>query len=715
MSGLSRTGIVLILALALGISSVPALLSAPPLSAQDDTKVVGGGPAVHQSPPWNLAGMTGEGVKVGVIDLGFEGITDLLDTELPAMVEARCYTDIGVFTSNLSDCETKTDHGTAVTESLLDIAPGVAVYVAKPSPGSLGDLAAIADWMVDEGVSVINYSADRTWDGPGDGTSPFSNSPLRTVDRAIDAGVLWVNAASNTAETTWFEDPDFIDGETVGFNQFAPSTIENFLYLEAGDRIVVQLRWDDTWGGSQRDLDVMLWAPTAEPIILAGSFDRQQGREGDVPYERFGWTAPLSAHYSLSVSRRVDTPLPGWLQLMVFSGVGEIEHHTKFGSITNPGESANPGMLAVGASPVYDTNSVALYSSRGPTPDGRIKPEVVAADCGETATYAQNPNPEFCGTSQAAPHVAGMAALVLQRFPGFSPVQVADYLKEHAVQRIVPDPNNTWGHGFAVLPPPLPPSPPVQLASSATGPDWASVSWTFVTESAIEPITSYDLRYIRAAADSSLDSNWTVLRDVSMPMGGQELNQHRLTGLMGGTSYLVQVRASNIWGPSEWTHGVPVVTSPPVIPEAPTELQAALVPGESKVELSWMAPVSSGGAPITGYRVESSPDGNDPWTEVFTVTGDGMSYTDDGADGNGPMFEAGSWPYYRVAAINSVGPGPFTAPTPAGDPLIVRYDANNNGTIERGEVIAAINDYLDGVEGITRTDVIRLINLYLDG
>ena len=51
------------------------------------------------------------------------------------------------------------------------------------------------------------------------------------------------------------------------------------------------------------------------------------------------------------------------------------------------------------------------------------------------------------------------------------------------------------------------------------------------------------------------------------------------------------------------------------------------------------------------------------------------------------------------------------------DPLIVRYDANNNGTIEKNEVIAAINDYLFGAgdEAISKSDVIKLINLYLFG
>ena len=49
--------------------------------------------------------------------------------------------------------------------------------------------------------------------------------------------------------------------------------------------------------------------------------------------------------------------------------------------------------------------------------------------------------------------------------------------------------------------------------------------------------------------------------------------------------------------------------------------------------------------------------------------------------------------------------------------LIALYDANNNGTIEKSEVIKAINDYLfgEGDEAISKAEVIELINLYLFG
>ena len=60
------------------------------------------------------------------------------------------------------------------------------------------------------------------------------------------------------------------------------------------------------------------------------------------------------------------------------------------------------------------------YSSRGPTTDGRIKPDVVGVDGSYSATF-EGP---FEGTSQASPHVAGLAALVRERFPNLGPVEV---------------------------------------------------------------------------------------------------------------------------------------------------------------------------------------------------------------------------------------------------------------------------------------------------
>ena len=408
---------------------------------------------------------------------------------------------------------------------------------------------------------------------------------------------------------------------------------------------------------------------------------------------------------------------PSWIQLVVRespAGIEAIEHYTENGSVISPAEFSTPGLLAVGAAPWYDVFTIEPYSARGPTPDGRVKPDVVGATCGETALRPLGAlGRGFCGTSGSAPHVAGMAALVRQRFPDYSPVQVAEYLKDSTFQFGTGDPNNTWGYGFAYLRPAVPPDAPAITIPITAGPDWLSVTWEPPGDEYDEPVTSYDLRHISSGADEAVESNWTIVADAGTP----DSRQHRLTGLTGSTPYGVQVRGVNYWGEGAWSATANGITAPPVVAGPPTGLTAVVSDDETRIELAWTAPASNGGAPITGYRVESSEDGSDPWVEVYTTTDDSTTYTDLGDDEHGPIFGEGALRYYRVSAVNLVGTGPFSEPVPSVDSLIFRYDTNANGTIDRSEVIAAINDYLFGGEGetISRADVIRLITLYLFG
>ncbi len=89
--------------------------------------------------------------------------------------------------------------------------------------------------------------------------------------------------------------------------------------------------------------------------------------------------------------------------------------------------------------------------------------------------------------------------------------------------------------------------------------------------------------------------------------------------------------------------------TPPAItaPGAPTSLTAA-ADGQTTINLSWTAPTSTGGSPITGYQIEVSPNGTSDWTDLADNTeSTATTYSHTG-------LSAGTTRHYRVRAINNV-------------------------------------------------------------
>ena len=416
-----------------GIVSIDPVI--PPRPFQTPTQnVSGNGPAVHGSTPWNNAGFTGKGVKIGVIDVGFKGATALLGTELPHNPEVRCYGTESDELLSLAECD-RSIHGTIVAESVIDIAPEATLYLA--SIRSKGDLADIVDWMIDEDISVINISLGWTFDGPGDGTSPQRYSPLNTLIKAVDSGIVWISAAGNQGLSSWFGAPTDTDSDGVlelgGTEQ---------LKLNSGGPHLVQLRWQGNWNAETQDLDLHVYDDNGNAV--AQGLNPQKGEPGQRPHEI---ARPETKNSIVQVTSAGDT-LPSWIQVVAWGALmGET---TQTGSISTPADSPNTGAAAVGAMNWNRVHDIEGYSSKGPTPDGRTKPDLVAAACGETAH--KGPGEIFCGTSQAAPHVAAIAALVRQRFPQLTPQEVIQYLSEHAEERGEPGKDNHWGAGLSVLP-----------------------------------------------------------------------------------------------------------------------------------------------------------------------------------------------------------------------------------------------------------------------
>ena len=434
----------------------------PPRANQSQTKAISQGVGLHGADAWHNAGYRGQTVKVGVIDSGFEGFSRLQESELPGNVTARCYFDgPRQPTSRLADCEVDGDHGTAVAETLVDVAPDVELYIANPY--SRGDLRNAVDWMAEEGVKVINVSLGYPYDGPGDGTSRFSNSPLKIIDVAVAHDIAWINGAGNGAQTTWYG--TFRDPSNTGVHHWAGQDIGNDFVLEEGEFLRVFMRWDDDWGQADCDLDLEMYdsrpGPDGKYPLVGWDDSLQYGSPGSDPLAGLVGTSEISASeagvYFLVISKWVCTDDPAWIQLTTWID-NDLQYSSSGHHMGNPEESRNPGMMAVGATHYWDTNAIAAYSSRGPTLDGRTKPDITGVACGQATTTSPVTvgvhQCWFSGTSQAAPHVAGLAALVRQHFPDYTPAQTVRYLQENASERGPSGSDNTWGYGLAALPDP---------------------------------------------------------------------------------------------------------------------------------------------------------------------------------------------------------------------------------------------------------------------
>jgi serine protease AprX len=113
------------------------------------------------------------------------------------------------------------------------------------------------------------------------------------------------------------------------------------------------------------------------------------------------------------------------------------------GSIRAPADALD--ILTVGA--VDRSGIISWFSSRGPTFDGRIKPEVCAmgVDTYGAGTESDGQYIYASGTSLAAPLIAGAVCLIVEARPDFTPAMVRQTLQATASRASQPDNDYGWG------------------------------------------------------------------------------------------------------------------------------------------------------------------------------------------------------------------------------------------------------------------------------
>jgi subtilisin family serine protease len=99
--------------------------------------------------------------------------------------------------------------------------------------------------------------------------------------------------------------------------------------------------------------------------------------------------------------------------------------------------------ITVGA--VLPDSSLAPFSSRGPTADGRTKPDVAAVGDGVVAAWETSSYAQVNGTSFASPLVSGIVAQMLQQNPRLRPMEIRRILRQTASQASAPDDRMGWG------------------------------------------------------------------------------------------------------------------------------------------------------------------------------------------------------------------------------------------------------------------------------
>jgi len=114
------------------------------------------------------------------------------------------------------------------------------------------------------------------------------------------------------------------------------------------------------------------------------------------------------------------------------------------GGLVTPGDALN--VITVGA--VDASNNIASFSSRGPTSDGRIKPEVCAMGVSNFVASSDGTSYSFgSGTSYATPITAGIAGLLKSAWPHLTNAQIRKTFLECCYSQGSPVPNNDYGYG----------------------------------------------------------------------------------------------------------------------------------------------------------------------------------------------------------------------------------------------------------------------------
>lgn len=391
-------------------------------------------PAVRAPQAWSL-GFRGEGVLVAIIDDG----VDYTHPDLGGCIGAGCKVVAGYdfvdvdsdpqegFTTGARDY-----HGTHVAATAAGrygVAPGANILAVRvlgtSGSGKTNNLSTVMagiEYSVAMGADVANMSL-----GLQNTYAQTGNLWGEVVSNAIRAGVVFANSNGNNGPTTYTTGVYAASADTIGVgNSDARAIPYPKTTVNATGEVLVGGTYGTVYPAS------ILNTPLAVVNVGFGNAATDYAGKnvaGKLAIAQRG--GPGDANFT---NKADQARIAGAAGLIIYNDLARSVDFTtaalslpSFTMSYANGQKvlANPSVTIVNYDPGVQMNA---GSSRGPTPDLAIKPDVTAPGTNIVAAVPFEVSPtgyaSLNGTSMSSPHVAGAVAILRQAYPNWTPQQI---------------------------------------------------------------------------------------------------------------------------------------------------------------------------------------------------------------------------------------------------------------------------------------------------
>ncbi len=387
--------------------------------------------------------LTGEGIKIALIDTG----VDYTHNDLKGFGPDGKVIDGYDFLEKDNDPLDKDGHGTAVAGiiaadgNMRGIAPKSKLLAYKIASNgnytSSLDIIRALDMAARSGANIVNISI---------GMDTINNEIDNAVNNLVRRGILVVVAAGNNGQNGMGSPATAKDAITVGALASNVSTVVTTLKV----------------GNSKFEGIPMLGSVIKEGIIQGEIVFVKYAREKDIKdldlkgkialAERGGERVMVNGIESMErvyfSEKEKNVASKGAVALLVYNNEPGIFYGTLLHEDNDPDYRPSIPVIALSRDDglrildiinnsnnvrvelrsEYNADTIAAFSSRGPVSPFYIKPNIVAPGVAISSTSLNNSYITNNGTSFAAPHVSGAAALLMQKYPDLNAQEIASLL-----------------------------------------------------------------------------------------------------------------------------------------------------------------------------------------------------------------------------------------------------------------------------------------------